>query len=128
MNNHRQPKPTSSPRSPRRSFRRGGIWGVLNLVLVLVLGSLLPAAVGAAEQPKQAASALMPPNSSLLAPAATPPPLGEFTDYLLVGMKPSSAGEAVTIGSSNEIGADRAVLSSNNNYGQYPGEITSEAG
>src|SRR5688572_4006602 len=55
------------------------------------------------------------------AASAQLPPLGQFTDYLLVGMKPSSNGEAITIGSSNEIGADRAVTTSNNNYGlQHP--------
>ncbi|MFN9917722.1 MAG: hypothetical protein ACK53L_34365, partial [Pirellulaceae bacterium] len=35
-------------------------------------------------------------------------------DYLIIGMRPSSAGEAVTIGSSQEIGANRQTLSGGN--------------
>ena len=39
------------------------------------------------------------------------PSITEINQYLIIGMRPSAAGEAVTIGSSNEIGADRQTLS-----------------
>lgn len=51
------------------------------------------------------------------------PSMAEISLYLTVGMRPGTAGEAVTVGSSNELGADRAVTTSNNNYGrQHPAE------
>lgn len=44
------------------------------------------------------------------------PSLNEINQWLVIGMRPSSSGQAVTVGSSNELGADRAVLSSQINY------------
>jgi uncharacterized membrane protein len=44
------------------------------------------------------------------------PLLDEIIRWLLIGMRPSAAGQAVTVGSSNELGADRAVLTSIANY------------
>ena len=44
------------------------------------------------------------------------PPLLDINNWLVIGMRPQVSGEAVTIGSSNELGADRAVVTSNNNY------------
>lgn len=42
---------------------------------------------------------------------AQAPAVTNINPYLIIGMRPSSAGEAVTIGSSQEIGADRQTLS-----------------
>jgi hypothetical protein len=83
---------------------------------VLLLAVLLLSAVGA-----RAAPAADIPSSA--------PSVAEFDEYLIVGMRPGAAGEAVTIGSSNEIGADRAVTTSNNNYGlQHPAETPASDG
>lgn len=44
--------------------------------------------------------------------------------YLIIGMRPSSAGEAVTIGSSQEIGANRQTLSGGNPGDPFVSEVT----
>lgn len=44
------------------------------------------------------------------------PNLNEINEWLVIGMRPQVSGEAVTIGSSNELGANRAVVTSNANY------------
>ncbi len=48
---------------------------------------------------------------SMASTLAQAPSVASVREYLIIGMKPSAAGEAVTIGSSQEIGADRQTLS-----------------
>ncbi|MBB5173626.1 DUF7507 domain-containing protein [Texcoconibacillus texcoconensis] len=52
------------------------------------------------------------------------PNVNEINDYLVIGMRPSEAGEAVTIGSSQEIGANRQTLSGGNPGDPFVSPIT----
>ncbi len=52
------------------------------------------------------------------------PNIDEINDYLIIGMRPSVAGEAVTIGSSQEIGANRQTLSGGNPGDPFVSPIT----
>ncbi|MCK8826736.1 hypothetical protein MWH25_03125 [Natroniella acetigena] len=54
----------------------------------------------------------------------TRPSVEEIMRWLIIGMRPSEAGEAVTIGSSQEIGANRQTLSGGNPGDPFVSPIT----
>ncbi len=84
-------------------------------------GSSAQRAVAALETP--AAGDAWQSGGSTSNQAETLPSLAEIGLYLAIGMRPGTASEAITIGSANEIGADRAVTTSNDAYGQqHPAE------
>jgi hypothetical protein len=52
------------------------------------------------------------------------PSINEINNWLIVGMRPGTAGQAVTIGSSQEIGANRQTLSGGNPGDPFVSPIT----
>lgn len=54
----------------------------------------------------------------------TRPSIEEIRDWLIIGMRPGAAGQAVTIGSSQEIGANRQTLSGGNPGDPFVSPIT----
>ena len=102
---------------------RSRFFSVMATLLAIVLSLVFQAVPGAG-----IASAASPvADWAMVAPAAphNAPALAEINQYLIVGMRPSSAGEAVTIGSSHEIGADRQTLSGDDpTSGSYISPVT----